>query len=181
MSTEQVKQWLEGLTEHVKIMCDKFGSQTNYARELRYSTPYYVNVIINKRYTEMSRNMILEFAEKANYERERIREIRVMMEAIPQSQWRTAKKEAAVLYTNARTRERNEDLSVIDQSNVEEYQKNNQPPRKAIPQDLFLINRYIETKASISLLPGESQNGMRMALLNCLKTDLNELKETDIC
>jgi hypothetical protein len=179
MSSEFIKEWLNGLTEHMELMASKFSSQTAYANSIKVAGNY-VSLVMNKRYNELSRTLIIEIAEKANYDRENLRK---MGSALDTCDWRSIKKETATLYENTRRRERytySSDEGFISQNDVIENQKNSPPQNSSSPQDVYLVNRYLSMRNEIPFSKSEHPV-LRRALLHNLCEDLTKLNEKDLC
>lgn len=167
MSAE-IKQWLEGFSEHLIQMGEKYGSQSAYGREVTI-TPHFMSQIVNKRFQEFSKRTLLLMAERAGYDKQNHRHMCSEFSKIDNAQWQAIKAEVAVQYDNRR-------------KDTLEFQGGVQtmPERISVPQDLYLIDRYINMRNTLPLSKTD-QPIIRKALILHLCDDLQKLDERELC
>jgi len=168
MSAE-IKQWLDGFAEHLNFMCEKFGSQSAYCKHTTI-TSHNMSQIINKRFAEFSKQMILLMAERAGYDKENHRHMCAVFTKLDNAEWKTIKTEVATQFESTRT----ENNAMSFQSQTAET------PRTSTPQDLYLIERYRSMRNTLPIAKAD-QPVIRKALLHNLCEDLKKLDERELC
>jgi len=168
MSAE-IKQWLDGFSEHVKYMCEKFGSQAAFCKHTTI-TAHNMSQIVNKRFLEFRKDMILDMAELAGYDKENHRHMRAVFSKVGKIEWKTIKTEVTTQFDSTRT----ENNAISFESQTPES------PRTSPPQDIYLIERYRSMRNILPMAKAD-QLVIRKALLHNLCEDLKKLDERELC
>ena len=173
----EVKLWLDGFSEHLILMSEKYGSQAKYIKEVNIPA-HYMSQIINKRFQEFSKEMVITMAERANYDMGNYRHICSLLANVSTQEWKEIKKETAVQYDNTRRRERAEFGGDMPGEVIENALAVS--TRLSPPQDVYLVTRYVKMRNEIPFSKQDAP-AIRRALIHNLCADLQKLDEKELC
>jgi len=169
----EIKDWLDGFTDHMKEMCDKFGGQSKYGREVDLS-PNYISLIANRKFQDFSKKMIISCAEKSGYDTERFRYMTDLVRSVSFAEFEKTKAEASSPH-----KQKVKESYPYTETAAIKYEVTN-PNKLSKPQDLYLIGRYVVMRNEIPL-PENEHKVVRKYLLHELCKELSKLESSELC
>lgn len=176
--------WVNGLTEHIKILVDKFSGQSAYARQIDVKSEY-INMICRDSSWKAGYSAILDIADKSNYDRENVRKYKM--------DHRVKEHERAVEFENDKKREvvipdkpvrRKKKISPepgVNGSEMDEMIIKKRPEKTSEGKDVELLNAYLVNRNMLNRIPDKKRTLLVGVLIDDLVNELQTLKEAELC
>lgn len=176
--------WVNGLTEHIKILVDKFSGQTAYARQINVKSEY-INMICRDSARRAGFSALLDIADKSNYDRENVRKYKMekrIHEPERMVEFENEKKREIIIPDKPIRRKRRKSIEPETKNKeLDEMRIKRSPEKINEGKDIKLVNAYLVNRSKLNVIPDKKRYLLVNVLLNDLVSELKSLKEAELC